>query len=41
MFVCGDDEEAKGVTGDLVGELGFETIDAGVSWWPGCSSRTH
>ena len=29
MFVCGDDEEAKGVTGDLIGELGFETIDAG------------
>ena len=29
MFVCGDDEKLPGVTGDLVGELGFETIDAG------------
>ena len=29
MFICGDDEEAKRVTDDLVTELGFETVDAG------------
>jgi 8-hydroxy-5-deazaflavin:NADPH oxidoreductase len=29
MFVCGDDEAAKSVTAALVGELGFETVDAG------------
>jgi 8-hydroxy-5-deazaflavin:NADPH oxidoreductase len=28
MFICGDDE-AKNVTGSLVTELGFETVDAG------------
>jgi 8-hydroxy-5-deazaflavin:NADPH oxidoreductase len=29
MFICGDDEEAKQVTSELVTELGFETVDAG------------
>lgn len=29
MFICGDDDTAKQVTGELVSELGFETIDAG------------
>jgi predicted dinucleotide-binding enzyme len=29
MFVCGDDEAAKATTSTLVGELGFETADAG------------
>ena len=29
MFVCGDDDQAKSVTAGLVGELGFETVDAG------------
>lgn len=29
MFICGDDEAAKEVTGTLVSALGFETIDAG------------
>jgi 8-hydroxy-5-deazaflavin:NADPH oxidoreductase len=29
MFICGDDDEAKSVTAGLVGELGFETVDAG------------
>jgi 8-hydroxy-5-deazaflavin:NADPH oxidoreductase len=29
MFVCGDDDQAKSVTAGLVGELGFETADAG------------
>jgi 8-hydroxy-5-deazaflavin:NADPH oxidoreductase len=29
MFVCGDDEAAKATTSSLVGELGFETADAG------------
>jgi predicted dinucleotide-binding enzyme len=29
MFICGDDEAAKSVTAALVGELGFETVDAG------------
>jgi len=29
MFVCGDDDAAKRVTGDLVTQLGFETVDAG------------
>jgi predicted dinucleotide-binding enzyme len=29
MFICGDDEDAKQVTAELVSELGFETIDAG------------
>jgi 8-hydroxy-5-deazaflavin:NADPH oxidoreductase len=29
MFICGDDDDAKRVTGDLVTELGFETVDAG------------
>ena len=29
MFICGDDEDAKAVTGTLVTELGFETVDAG------------
>jgi 8-hydroxy-5-deazaflavin:NADPH oxidoreductase len=29
MFVCGDDDDAKATTASLVGELGFETADAG------------
>jgi 8-hydroxy-5-deazaflavin:NADPH oxidoreductase len=29
MFVCGDDDAAKATTASLVGELGFETADAG------------
>jgi 8-hydroxy-5-deazaflavin:NADPH oxidoreductase len=29
MLICGDDDAAKGITADLVTELGFETIDAG------------
>jgi 8-hydroxy-5-deazaflavin:NADPH oxidoreductase len=29
MFVCGDDDAAKDVTSGLVGELGFEVVDAG------------
>jgi predicted dinucleotide-binding enzyme len=29
MFICGDDDEAKQVTSDLVIQLGFETVDAG------------
>lgn len=29
MFVCGNDDEAKSVTSELVSELGFETIDVG------------
>ncbi|ORW51689.1 dinucleotide-binding enzyme [Mycobacterium paraense] len=29
MFICGDDDAAKSVTADLVGELGFETVDVG------------
>jgi hypothetical protein len=29
MFVCGDDEEAKLLTSDLVTQLGFEVVDAG------------
>ena len=29
MFVCGDDAAAKGITSGLVGELGFEVVDAG------------
>lgn len=29
MFVCGDDDAAKATTSSLVGELGFETVDAG------------
>lgn len=29
MLICGDDEAAKTITGDLVSELGFETVDAG------------
>jgi predicted dinucleotide-binding enzyme len=29
MFVCGDDVAAKEVTSELVGELGFEVVDAG------------
>ena len=29
MFVCGDDDAAKATTSSLVGELGFETADAG------------
>jgi predicted dinucleotide-binding enzyme len=29
MFICGDDDEAKRVTADLVTDLGFETVDAG------------
>jgi predicted dinucleotide-binding enzyme len=29
MFICGDDDEAKRVTADLVSGLGFETVDAG------------
>jgi predicted dinucleotide-binding enzyme len=29
MFVCGDDAAAKEVTAGLVGELGFEVVDAG------------
>ena len=29
MFICGDDDPAKSVTAGLVGELGFETVDAG------------
>jgi hypothetical protein len=27
--ICGDDADAKKVTGDLIGELGFDVIDAG------------
>ena len=29
MFICGDDDDAKRVTAELVSQLGFETIDAG------------
>jgi predicted dinucleotide-binding enzyme len=29
MFICGDDDAAKAVTGGLVTELGFETVDVG------------
>jgi predicted dinucleotide-binding enzyme len=29
MFICGDDDDAKKVTAELVSQLGFETIDAG------------
>jgi 8-hydroxy-5-deazaflavin:NADPH oxidoreductase len=29
MFICGDDDDAKKVTGELVTELGFESVDAG------------
>ncbi|MCW2650007.1 MAG: putative dinucleotide-binding enzyme [Mycobacterium sp.] len=29
MFVCGDDDEAKRITGTLLRELGFEAVDAG------------
>jgi predicted dinucleotide-binding enzyme len=29
MFVCGDDDAAKATTSSLVGELGFDTADAG------------
>jgi predicted dinucleotide-binding enzyme len=29
MLICGDDDEAKAITGGLVTELGFETVDAG------------
>jgi len=29
MFICGDDDAAKRVTGELVTQLGFETVDAG------------
>ena len=29
MFIAGDDDAAKRIVGDLVGELGFEVIDAG------------
>ncbi|HEX3284188.1 MAG TPA: NAD(P)-binding domain-containing protein [Mycobacterium sp.] len=29
MFICVDDDDAKDITGRLVTELGFETVDAG------------
>jgi 8-hydroxy-5-deazaflavin:NADPH oxidoreductase len=29
MFICGDDDDAKRVTGTLVTELGFEEVDTG------------
>ena len=29
MLICGDDDDAKATTASLVGELGFETVDAG------------
>jgi 8-hydroxy-5-deazaflavin:NADPH oxidoreductase len=29
MFICGDDDDANDITGRLVTELGFETVDAG------------
>jgi predicted dinucleotide-binding enzyme len=29
MLICGDDDDAKAITIELVGELGFETIDLG------------
>ncbi|HEX3548057.1 MAG TPA: NAD(P)-binding domain-containing protein [Mycobacterium sp.] len=29
MFICGDDDVAKQVTGELVSQLGFESVDAG------------
>jgi 8-hydroxy-5-deazaflavin:NADPH oxidoreductase len=29
MFICGDDAEAKALVGTLVGELGFDLVDAG------------
>ena len=29
MFICGDDDAAKQVTGELVSQLGFETVDVG------------
>jgi predicted dinucleotide-binding enzyme len=29
MFICGDDDDAKNITGRLVTELGFEAVDAG------------
>jgi predicted dinucleotide-binding enzyme len=29
MFICGDDDPAKQLTGELVSRLGFETVDIG------------
>lgn len=29
MFICGNDDDAKNITASLVGELGFEAVDAG------------
>jgi predicted dinucleotide-binding enzyme len=29
MFYCGDDAEAKATVGQLIGELGFDPVDAG------------
>jgi predicted dinucleotide-binding enzyme len=29
MLICGDDDDAKQITGGLVSELGFETLDLG------------
>jgi predicted dinucleotide-binding enzyme len=29
MFICGNDDDAKATTASLVGELGFEPVDAG------------
>jgi predicted dinucleotide-binding enzyme len=36
MFICGDDELAKGATAQLAEELGFEVVDAG-----GLSAARH
>lgn len=36
MFICGDDEMAKGATAQLAEELGFEVVDAG-----GLSAARH
>jgi predicted dinucleotide-binding enzyme len=36
MFICGDDEVAKGATAQLAEELGFEVVDAG-----GLSAARH
>jgi predicted dinucleotide-binding enzyme len=36
MFICGDDEMAKGAAAQLAEELGFEVVDAG-----GLSAARH
>lgn len=29
MFICGDDDDAKRIAGDLAGDLGFDRVDVG------------